>query len=237
MCEVSKDVVAQAQDQSLISPFSNVDAFTAAQRMARCLSASNLVPDAFRGEAGIPNALIALELAQRLRTSVFMVMQNLYIVHGRPGFSTQFIIAAIQSCGRYSALKYKTRYDDDGNILGCRAYAKELSTGEVLEGPEVTMEMARAEGWTSKNGSKWKTMPEVMISYRAAAFFGRRYAPDVMMGFKTQDELIDIGEDKLKAKTLNAIIEEVNEQKDEAAAVNAEVSADLTTDAEVEAEQ
>lgn len=221
MCEVSKDVVAQAQDQSLISPFSNVDAFAAAQRMARCLSASNLVPDAFRGEAGIPNALIALELAQRLKTSVFMVMQNLYVIHGRPAFSSQYIIAAIQSCGRYSTLRYKKTYDDDGKIFGCRACATELATGAEIEGPEINLDIAQKEGWLGKTGSKWKTMPEQMLMYRAASAFGRLYAPDVMMGFKTQDELIDIGEDKPKAKTLNAIIEEVNEQKEESPATDA----------------
>ena len=54
------------------------------------------------------------------------------------------------------------------------------------------MQMADAEGWTKKNGSKWKTMPELMLSYRAATFFGRMYCPDLLMGMQTADEVEDI---------------------------------------------
>ena len=123
----------------------------------------------------------------------------------------------------------------EGTTVAAMLESEGFSGGRVAV--EINLDIAQKEGWLGKTGSKWKTMPEQMLMYRAASAFGRLYAPDVMMGFKTQDELIDIGEDKPKAKTLNAIIEEVNEQKDEAATVNAEASADLTTDAEVEAEQ
>jgi hypothetical protein len=51
--------------------------------------------------------------------------------------------------------------------------------------------LAKAEGWSAKNGSKWKTMPEQMIMYRAAAFWGRVYAPEKMLGMHTGDELED----------------------------------------------
>ena len=52
--------------------------------------------------------------------------------------------------------------------------------------------MAKAEGWLTKTGSKWQTMPELMLKYRAAAFFGRLYAPEVLMGMQTAEEVIDI---------------------------------------------
>lgn len=174
-----------------ISPFHSINSFTDAWRMARCLSASSMVPDAFRGEMGTPNCMIALELASRLKTSIFMIMQNLYIIHGRPAFSAQFVIASIQACGRYSPLKYEYRRDAKGKPFACKAVATELATGERLEGPEVSMEMAQSEGWLAKSGSKWKTMPEVMLRYRAASFFGRAYAPDVMMGFRSAEEVYD----------------------------------------------
>lgn len=176
------------EGQAVICPFNNVPSFEGAWRMARCISASGLVPPQFRGEEGVPNAMIALELANRLGISPFQVMQNLYVIKGRPAFSAQFVIAAIQRCGRYSALKYRYRRDKDGAPIGCTAYATELSSGEQLEGPEITMQMARAEGWLGKTGSKWQTMPEIMLMYRAAAFFGRIYAPDVMMGFAVEGD-------------------------------------------------
>ena len=56
------------------------------------------------------------------------------------------------------------------------------------------MNMANDEGWTSKNGSKWKTMPDVMIQYRAASFFGRMNCPDMIMGICSQEEVLDMGE-------------------------------------------
>jgi len=204
---------AQTND-SLISPFSGADAFAVAQRMANCLSSSTIVPDAFRGKAGMPNAMIAIELAARLRVSVMQIMQNLYVIHGRPAFSSQFVIAAIQSCGRYSALKYDLRRDEAGNPVSCIAYATELATGERLESPMITMDMAKKEGWVSKSGSKWQTMPEIMLRYRAASAFGRLYAPDVLMGFRSQEELEDMAtvnavpKPQTKIDKLNEIVSE-----------------------------
>ena len=75
---------------------------------------------------------------------------------------------------------------------GIKAVATEKATGEPVEGPAVTMAMAKAEGWIDKAGSKWKTMPELMMRYRAAAFFGRLYAPEITMGMHSVDEVVDI---------------------------------------------
>jgi hypothetical protein len=68
-----------------------------------------------------------------------------------------------------------------------------LATGEKLTGPDVTIGMARKEGWYDKKGSKWQTMPQLMLTYRAAAFFIRTCAPEISMGLPTSDELEDIG--------------------------------------------
>lgn len=206
-------VTTVTQNDELISPFSSGGSFETAQRMAKCLSSSTIVPEAFRGTQGLPNCMISIELAARLRVSVMQIMQNLYVIHGRPAFSSQFIIAAIQSCGRYSALKYSIRRDGNGAPAGCIAYATELATGERLESPEITMQMAKDEGWLSKSGSKWKTMPEVMLRYRAASAFGRLYAPDVLMGFRSQEEAEDMTAPAVpvpqsKTDKLNALLDE-----------------------------
>jgi hypothetical protein len=153
--------------------------------MATLLSQSKLIPEAFRGN--LPDCVIILELAQRLGASPLAIMQNTYVVHGKPGFSAQFVIAMINSCGRYSPLRFKV--DGDGDEKTCIAWAYELRTGEILEGPPVSIKTAKAEGWYGKNGSKWQTMPELMLRYRAATFFGRMYAPELMMGMRTVEEL------------------------------------------------
>ena len=35
-------------------------------------------------------------------------------------------------------------------------------------------------------------MPELMFQYRAASFFGRLYAPDILKGMQTVDEVKDV---------------------------------------------
>ncbi len=169
------------------SAFSAPQNFDHAQRVAKMLSASELIPKVFQGN--IQNTMIALELATRIGASPLMVMQNLYIVHGKPSFSSTFIVAAINSCGKFSPLRYEVT--GTGKDLTCKAWAYDKATKERLEGPTVTMEMAKAEGWIDKAGSKWKTMPDLMIRYRAAAFFGRLYAPEITMGMHTMEEVSD----------------------------------------------
>lgn len=167
--------------------FADKAVFEHSQRVAKMMTTSSLVPKEYQNN--IPNIMIALEMANRIGVSPLMVMQNLNIIQGRPSWSSQFIISALNSCKRFSPLRFKM--DGEGDEYGCTAWAKDGS-GEILEGPKVTWKMATAEGWTTKGGSKWKTMPELMFRYRAAAFFGRLYAPDVLMGMGTADEAEDI---------------------------------------------
>lgn len=170
------------------SYFSSIEAFTTGQRMCQMLAASTLVPQSFQNN--LPNVMIALEIANRTGSSPLAVMQNLYIVQGRPSWSSQFVIAALNSCGKFSPLRFAVQ--GNGDNRSCYAWALESGTGERLEGPPVSIEMAKREGWFGKNGSKWQTMPELMLRYRAAAFFGRLYAPEILMGMQAQDEVEDI---------------------------------------------
>jgi hypothetical protein len=161
--------------------------FELSQRAAQSFAASSLVPQQFRNTA---NAMICLDMANRLRCSPLMVAQCLYIVQGKPSWSAQFVIAAINSCGRFSPLRFVMAGEDMKRQCYCES--TDLKTGENLTGPVVSMQMAKAEGWIDKSGSKWRTMPELMLRYRAGAFFGRLYAPDALLGLYTQDEALDI---------------------------------------------
>ena len=167
--------------------FANVDGFELALRMAKMLSESQLVPAAF--QQNIPNCVIALEMASRLGASPLSVAQNLYVVHGNPSWSAQYVIAAVNSSGKFQPLRFKMT--GDGDEKSCVAWTTDKS-GEVLEGPAVSIAMAKAEGWYGRKGSKWQTMPELMLRYRAATFFGRLYAPELMMGMKTVEEMHDL---------------------------------------------
>jgi hypothetical protein len=120
-----------------------------------------------------------------------MVMQNLYVVHDRPGWSAQFLIATFNSCGRFSAIRYRFEGTEGKDDWGCVAMATELATGDVIQGTKITLAMAKKEGWSTKNGSKWQTMPEQMMRYRAATFLIRATAPEIGMGLMTKEELDD----------------------------------------------
>lgn len=167
--------------------FLTTASFDHIQRVAKALSSSNLVPKEYKDN--VSNTIIALDIANRIGASPLMVMQHLNIIQGKPSWSSTFLIAAINNSGRFTSLKFDI--SGSGDSLACSAYATDKSTGEKLESPKITMEMAKKEGWLSKNGSKWLSMPDLMIRYRAAAFFSRLYCPEITMGMQTVEEIQD----------------------------------------------
>lgn len=165
--------------------------FNLAQRQAKALASSALVPKSYQGN--IPNCLIAMELSQRIGASTFAVMQNLHVIQGRPSWSSSFLIATVNSCGRFEPLRFEVAGTDPAKKpYRVRAYAKDKASGEICYGPWITWEMADAEGWSGKSGSKWKTMPELMFMYRAAGFWSRVFAPEISLGMQTAEEAQDV---------------------------------------------
>ena len=219
------------REPEIVMGFGNLQGFELMQRAANVLTNSTLVPTAYRNQKeiksfgkvtgyeenkpGMANCIVALKMAQRMSGRSLMVMQNLHIIEGRPSWSSQFIIAAINSCGRYSPLRFELTEAGEPTELTCTAtqwknnnrtevqktvtirhqecvaYAIEKETGERLDSPRVSIQMAIDEGWLTKNGSKWQTMPELMLRYRCASMFGRLYAPELLMGLQTSEEVHD----------------------------------------------
>lgn len=215
--------------------FGDLASFEFLQRTAKAFANSTMVPTAYQAmitkgygdnatvepnPAAISNCMIALDMAQRMNANPLMVMQNLHVIEGRPSWSSQFIISAINSSGKFSPLRFDLEWLEEIEatfstfewVTGpngrrvkqeqkhaikvrnarCVAWAIEKATGERLESAPVTMEMAVNEGWYGKNGSKWRSMPDLMLRYRSAAFFGRIYAPELLMGLPTAEELQDV---------------------------------------------
>lgn len=168
--------------------YDTVQGFELMQRVAKALSKSTIVPKNYQDN--ISDCMIALNMSQRIKADPLMVMQNLHIIYGRPSFSASFLIATLNASGRFSSLQYEFRGTKGKEE--CRAYAKEIDSGNILYGSWISMDMAKAEGWYDKSGSKWKTMPQQMLMYRSATFFIRAYAPEIMMGMSTTDEIEDI---------------------------------------------
>jgi hypothetical protein len=172
--------------------FGTSQGFELLQRSAKLLASSSLVPKEYQGN--LPNCVIALNMAQRVGADPLQVMQNLYVVHGRPGWSSQFLIATCNQSGKFSALRYEWTGTEGKDDWACRAYAVERATGETLRGSWVSIATAKKEGWYDKNGSKWKTMPQQMLMYRAASWFVRAYAPELSMGLQAVEEIRDVYE-------------------------------------------
>ena len=179
--------LAEPTNNSLAIVQAETQQFELAQRQAKMLASSSLVPKDFQGN--VANCGIAINVAKRTRLDPLMVCQNLAIIHGRPSWSATALIGMINSCGRYTPLRFV--FDNEDEPTSCYAVATDKESGQELKGEKITLEMAKKEGWSTKNGSKWLTMPGQMLRYRAASFWSRAYASDLSLGFYTQDEVRD----------------------------------------------
>lgn len=165
--------------------FGTSNNFIMANQMAKALATSTIVPKEYQQNAS--NCLVALEQAIRLKVSPMMVMQNLYVIQGRPSWSSKFLIAAINGSEKFDMeLQYEEKNDEDGKPFSCLAWTSK--NGRRIDGMTVDMDMAKAEGWYGKNGSKWKTMPQLMLRYRAASFFASLNCPELTLGIYTKEE-------------------------------------------------
>lgn len=178
-----------AQQRQGAGMFGSLAVYQDFWKIASNLAKSDMIPKEYQRKP--ENVIIAIEMSQRTGASVFAIMQGMDVIQGRPAWRSQFIISAINTCGRFHLLEFEFFGTEGKDDWGCYAFTKDRRTGRTLKGPRVSIKMAKDEGWYGKNGSKWKTMPELMLHYRAAAFFGRLYAPDVLNGMHSADEVID----------------------------------------------
>ena len=172
-----------------ITMWNDKDLFEATQRMAKLLVASEIIPQSYRGK--IADCVIAIDMANRMGVSPIIIMQNSQIVQGNFSWKGTACKAMIDGCGKYKNSRYVEVGERGSDSWGYYLEATEKK-GDVVKGPVVDIAMAKAEGWYGKNGSKWRTMPELMLKYRAAAFFFRTECASLAMGFLTTEEQEDI---------------------------------------------
>lgn len=218
--------VQPAQAQAIVNFFDPLQ-FETMQRVCKMFASSELVPDMYKAsgknpiEKAISNCMIAIEIAQRIGASPLMVMQNMVPIYGKPSWSSKFLVATVNTCGRFNPLQYRftekgmlgmVDYTDyvwdnatrskkpvvkqfDGKKImdiECVAYTTAKGSDQVLESSPVSLRLAIQEGWYTKNGSKWQTMAKQMLMYRAASFWTSAYAPELSMGMRTVEEQQDI---------------------------------------------
>ena len=242
----NNNAVAISQPNQIGFNFFDPVQFETMQRVCRMFALSDLVPDIYHAvikpfpanadekavtaiqaenqtalTKAMANCMIAVDYAMRVGASPMMVMQNVAIIYGRPAPSSKFLIATVNTCGRFNPLQYRfaekgmlgmvdyTDYVWDNATRSKRAVAKQFDgkkvmdiecvafttvkgSDKVLESSPVSVRLAIQEGWYTKNGSKWQTMTRQMLMYRAASFWSSAYAPEISMGMKTVEELQDI---------------------------------------------
>jgi hypothetical protein len=232
--EKDNQLVAQ-QNTPVVFNFFDAAQFETMQRVCRTFANSDLVPDMYKTSdknpeaKAIANCMIAIEMAQRIGASPLMIMQNMVIIYGRPSWSSKFLVATVNTCGRFNPLQYrftekgmlgkvdyteyekvwdKTLWNGKGGYknnaktvtfdgtkvmdIECVAFTTAKGSDKVLESSPISIRLAIQEGWYTKSGSKWQTMPKQMLMYRAASFWTNAYAPELSMGMKTEDEIRDI---------------------------------------------
>lgn len=177
-----------------------------AWKTATMISNTSIIPQAYRGKPG--ECLIAIDMANRMGISPIMVMQSSQVVQGNFTWKGSACKAFIDGCGKFENSRYVMIGTQGEPGWGCYVSAVRKKTGETVNGPVVTWKMAVDEGWATKNGSKWKTMADLMLRYRAAAFFARTECPEVLMGFQTAEEVQDVkGWEEPEKKTTTIVLE------------------------------
>lgn len=174
--------------------------FELEQRRSTALSKSAFFPDSLKGD--VASAVIVYDLAKRMNISVMEVAQSIYIIYGKPSFSTSFLVARLNQSG-YIQGSLKTVISEGKQSCYCTAV--DDASGEVNIGMTITMAIAKAEGWIDKKGSKWVTIPELMLRKRAQSFFIKEFYPEVMFGVQSQEEIIDAEVIETKTSTTGSL--------------------------------
>lgn len=212
--EEKQEVAAKTEHTNIVADFEHgvygsSDSFKMAYQMAKALSQSTIVPQHFqRNEA---NCLVAISQAQKMNIDPFTVMQNMYMIQGKISWKSSFLIAMINASGKYDTELQFEEEEKAGEPYSCRCWT--TKDGRRVDGIKVTMDMAEKEGWTKKNGSKWKTLPGLMLRYRAASFFANLNCPELTSGFYTREEMLDndFGQKESVGKNLNDLLREDEE--------------------------
>lgn len=163
-----------------------------ANTMARIYLDSGMLPDGLK----IPGVLVGLDIAARTGRDPLSVLQSIYFVKGKAGWSSSYLIALAKEAGY--PLRWRVVDGPDGLEVTCFTDAIEGDSAYAT----VSMKMAEDEGWTSN--PKYQTMPELMLRYRSATMFVRLYLPEIILGLGGPTHTVDELEDIVNAQDVTA---------------------------------
>ena len=206
--EIQDLVVSPQPELAPVTVWTDKRQFDQLLRAANMLSQTSIIPATYQGKP--QDCFVAIEMANRMGVSPLVVMQNMYVVKGKPAWAGQACTMFINSCGKFTGVKHIYTGEKGTDSRGCYVTATRISDGIQVNGVEVTLAMAKAEGWTAN--TKWRTMPELMLAYRASAFFARVHCPEALMGVQLADEIYDADANRnaTRTATLTAALKEDN---------------------------
>jgi len=137
--------------------FFDAEQFATMQRVCKMFASSELVPEMYQASEknpenkAIANCMIAISIAMRVGADPLMIMQNMVPIYGKPSWSSKFLIATVNTCGRFQPLKFKfsekgmlgkvdyTEYDKEwvDGTNGRKGYYKKTAKTITFDGSKV----------------------------------------------------------------------------------------------------
>lgn len=207
-------------------------------------SGKSTIPQHLRGSAG--DCMAVVMQAAQWNMNPFAVAQKTHLVNGTLGYEAQLVAAVINSSGaiadrfhfewfgdwakivgKFKTVESRTKKDDNGDAkkfivpdwdpkdeqgLGVKVWATIKGESEPRQ-LELLMTQAR-----TRNSTLWTEDPKQQIAYLAQKRWARLYAPDVILGVYTPDELEQIPRDMGPAEEVSLWTPEQMTAGDEAAA-------------------
>ncbi len=151
-----------------------------AMELAKLMAASNFVPEHLRRKAG--DCLAVVMQAGRWAMDPFAVGNKTYFVNNRMAYESQLVNAVINSSGVLEG-RLQPEWTGEGNDLVCTV------SGKIKGDPQIKTRRVPIKNITTRNSPLWKQDPEQQLAYYASRAWARLYAPEVLLGVYTPDEI------------------------------------------------
>jgi hypothetical protein len=230
-----------------------------AYRLSQALAMAGLMPTALRGKPS--DVLAIILYGQDLGLSPMQAIQGIYVVDGRPSLSAQLWLAKVRGAGHRAGIpcaQCGRMPDDHRDVMDPErkghAYAPDHDSSHATvrivrrdtgEQHQVTYDIEQAvqagrvqlrDGKPyarSANGKplNWETNPKAMVLARAVSECCRFIAPEIALGFYSQDEVEEIAErETVEAVRVDEPTPVVDADPEQAAAEVAAVEAEFVDD-------
>src|SRR3954464_1573590 len=149
-----------------------------AMDLANMMATAKLVPAHLQGKPG--DCLLVIEQSMRWGMSPFAVAQATSVIQGRLMFEGKLVSAALNASG---VLSGRMTYEFEGEGQQRAVTASATIRGETAP---RTIRCTLAEAKTT-NGM-WIKQPDQQLVYFSTRAWGRRHAPEVMLGVYSPEE-------------------------------------------------